>query len=146
MSSLEQFEILRKFKFSESPETDFLAYCAEVLGSVERYHTDFKEKRDRRTFSLDDDDKKNLAKAVSGFANSGGGVLIWGIEDKSLKPKPISEIQTFISTLLSMATQVTDPVVEGIDGEWFPSADDSNKGYALIHIPESVFYLHTMWR
>ena len=24
------------------------------------------------------DDRKNLAKALSGFANSGGGLLIWG--------------------------------------------------------------------
>jgi predicted HTH transcriptional regulator len=26
------------------------------------------------------DDKKNLAKALSGFANSSGGIIVWGVE------------------------------------------------------------------
>jgi predicted HTH transcriptional regulator len=73
----ELFEKLQSLKNSE----EFLEYCNQILGAVERIHVDFKEKHDRRNPKLEDDDKKNLAKAVSGFANSGGSVLIWGIED-----------------------------------------------------------------
>ena len=29
---------------------------------------------------LNRDDRKNLAKALSGFANSSGGIIIWGVE------------------------------------------------------------------
>src|ERR1041385_2091090 len=28
------------------------------------------------------DDKKNLAKVLSGFANSSGGIIIWGVEGR----------------------------------------------------------------
>lgn len=122
---------------SKSAEENFLSYCNQVLSSVERPHFDFKEKQDRRKPKLDDDDKKNLAKAVSGFANSGGGVLIWGIEDKSLKPKPINNIDEFLSNLMQLASQATDPVVEGMDGEWIKSDRNKGSGYAFLHIPES---------
>jgi hypothetical protein len=30
--------------------------------------------------TLSDDDKKNLAKAIAGFANSEGGVIVWGVD------------------------------------------------------------------
>ena len=43
------------------------------------------------------DDKKNFAKALSGFANSSGGILIWGIETNKKDgidcASEISEIQ-----------------------------------------------------
>lgn len=41
---------------------------------------DFKRSRDNGSGNhLYPDDKKNLAKAISGFGNSEGGVLIWGL-------------------------------------------------------------------
>lgn len=57
LSSLKQQE-----SFGESAESKLLAYCTNVLGSVERFHFDYKEKRDRRIPSLEDDDKKILPK------------------------------------------------------------------------------------
>ena len=32
---------------------------------------------------LDDDDRKNLAKAIGGFGNSEGGVIVWGVDCRS---------------------------------------------------------------
>jgi len=96
-----------------TPEQALLEYCATVLGSVERLHVDFKQKRDRRHAKLDDVDKKNLGKALSGFANSGGGVLVWGIEDRTLNAKPITDVQAFLSSALALAAQITDPPVQG---------------------------------
>jgi len=140
------FKTLSDFKSdddsSKSAEEKFLSYCNQVLGFVERFNVDFKEKHDRRESKLDVDDKKNLAKAVSGFANSGGGVLIWGIEDKSLKPKPITNVEEFLSNLMQLASQVTAPVVEGINGEWIKSASNKDSGYAFLHIPESELPPH----
>ena len=92
----EIFDTLIGFKQADSsgkpPQEQLIDYCKQVPGSVERAHVDFKEKHDRRDSKLADDDKKNLAKAVSGFANTGGGVLIWGIEDQTIAPKPITDI------------------------------------------------------
>jgi hypothetical protein len=146
-SAKELFEKLTSFKQTDSsektPQQLLVAYCSQVLGAIERRHVDFKQKRDRRESKLADDDKKNLAKAVSGFANSGGGVLIWGIEDKSMSPKPIFDAQNFVSALLELAPQVTDPIVQDIDGDWIPSDDESEQsGFGIIFIPESLLPPH----
>ncbi len=117
-------------------------YCKNILGSTERLHYDYKEKSDRRNHYLSDDDKKNLAKAVSGFANSSGGVLIWGLENKTLTPKSICDIQKFVSEILLLAPQSTDPPVLGIDGAWLPSDSKNDEGFALIYIPESSLPPH----
>lgn len=141
------FEELRNLKEAQgsrqTPEQMLIHYCTQVLGPVEHLHVDFKEKHDRSNGKLEDDDRKNLAKAISGFANSSGGVLIWGIENRTLSPKPITGIQFFISDLLNLATQATDPIVEGINGDWIPSDTESgSKGFGLILIPESLLPPH----
>jgi hypothetical protein len=145
-SSEVYFEKIKGFKhFPDpiaSPQKQLLDYCNQIIGSVERLHVDYKVKDDSRSASLADSDKKNLAKAVSGFANSGGGILIWGIQDKTLVPKPITDIQKFLSFALELSSQVTDPVVQKIDGEWLPSDTNSSEGFGVIHIPESTLPPH----
>lgn len=133
----ELFEKLTSMKAEE-----FLDYCNRILGGVERIHVDFKEKRDRRNSKLEDDDKKNLAKAVSGFANSGGGVLVWGLEDETLNAKPISNIQHFVQNLLQLAPQVTDPIVGKIDGKFIISNTENGEGFGILLIPESELPPH----
>ena len=146
-SARELFDKLTSFKkvdrSGQTPEQKLLDYCHRVLGSVERLHIDFKEKTNRSHPSLEDTDRKNLAKAISGFANSSGGVLVWGIQDKTLSPKPIADIQLFVSSLLELAPQVTDPVVEDIDGDWIQSDASAGKdGFGLILVPESSLPPH----
>lgn len=143
-SAREIFERISSFKLAndsdETPQQRLEKYCVEVLGAVERFHIDFKVKGDRRDSKLSDSDKKNLAKAVSGFANSNGGVLVWGIEDKTMSLKPIKEAGAFLQSLLELAPLVTDPIVQGIDGEWI--ASDEEGGFAVIFIPESLLPPH----
>lgn len=122
---------------SSTPEQALLRYCSQVLGAIEGMHVDYKQKRDRRLAKLDEDDKKNLAKAVSGFANSGGGILVWGIEDGSVSPKPIQDIQHFVSLITELASQVTDPIVHGIHSDWIPADSEPSAGFGFLHIPES---------
>lgn len=124
----------------ESSERRLLRYCSEVLGGVERLHIDFKQKRDSRHSQISDDDKKNLAKAVSGFANSSGGVLVWGIEDRNMSPKPIEGIEEFIQSLLELAPLLTDPIVQGIDGDCIMAGDRG--GFGVVFIPESFLPPH----
>jgi len=127
----------------QTPEQKFLEYCCRVLGPVERFHIEFKEKHDQSHARLEGDDQRNLAKAISGFANSGGGVLVWGLQDKTLSPKPITDIQLFVSSVLDLAPQVTDPVVENITADWIQSDASAGKdGYALILVPESLLPPH----
>ena len=121
---------------------EFVEFCSKVLVPVERIHFDFKEKRDSREPALHDNDRKNLAKAVSGFANSGGGVLIWGIEDTTLKPKPITNVKQFVQNLLELAPQITDPIVGNIDGCSIDFNTEAKEGYGIIFIPESILPPH----
>lgn len=137
-----KFQSFKEVTISDtSPEDTMHNYIKDVLGSIERVHYDFKIKRDRRKHNLDDDDRKNIAKAVSGFANTSGGILIWGIEDKTLKRKPIKN-ELFLSNCLELANSCTDPILPGIDGIWIPSAESIDIGYAIIYIPESQLPPH----
>jgi hypothetical protein len=127
----------------KSPEHLLLEYCKQILGSVERTHFDYKTKNDRINATLHDDDKRNLAKSVSGFANSSGGVLIWGIEDKKTTAKQIADIERFAAELVNLAAQITDPVVPGIDVGWLPSGvTTDHSGFALLYVPESMLPPH----
>ena len=62
----------------------------------ETLYLDFKAKSDPSDGTgLDRPDRENLAKALSGFANAAGGVLLWGVAEhregtaRRLHPEPI---------------------------------------------------------
>src|SRR3972149_814837 len=129
------FETLRAFRTSpeagKTPQQLLVDYCQNVLGGVERLHFDFKTKSQPVSQSLDDADKKNLAKAISGFANETGGVLIWGLNDTTIVPNPISNVSKFVNSILQLSHQVTAPAVSGIDGDVETSDDNHRDGFRL---------------
>ncbi len=135
------FETLRGFRNSpiagKTSQQSFVEYCEKILGGIEGVHFDFKSKSDSRKTTPDEPDIKNLAKAVSGFANGEGGVLIWGIEDATIAPVPIAGVCDFVADLLQRSHQLTSPAAIGIDGDFVPSDSDVNSGFGLILIPSS---------
>jgi hypothetical protein len=48
---------------------------------------EFKRKSHPTKAVLNDDDKKNYSVALSGFANSEGGVIVWGVKAAKLDPE-----------------------------------------------------------
>jgi hypothetical protein len=142
----ETFKSFRTYHGPDSPDERLKQYCQDVLSSVEDLHFDYKRKRNAREPGLDDDDKKNLAKALSGFANSGGGVLLWGIEENkdkgSLNFQPIREIQTFTKNVMELSGQATDPPIPAVAGDWLPAKSDPDAGFAALLIPESPLPPH----
>jgi len=145
-ASDELLETLRQFHTKGFPgktrQQSLLEYCQNILGGIERVHFDFKEKSDPTNAILGDSEKKNLSKAVSGFANSAGGVLIWGLQDETLQPKPIRDVADFVDRMLRLAHQVTSPVVPQIDGDFIPSDGPEGEGFAVIFVPESQLPPH----
>ena len=108
----------------------------------EDLHLEFKQKRDRRHAQLEKDDKKNFSKVLSGFANSDGGILIWGIEtddaDESAKSlKPISDIDGFIKSLKSSLFNSVQPFVDDVLIEKIPTDASEEIGYVKCLIPQS---------
>ena len=91
------------------------------------------------------DDKRNLAKALSGFANSTGGVLIWGVEtdkrqdgiDAANGAKEIEPLDLFISRLNQLTGEAVNPMVEGVLHRALNNPDQNNIGFAVTLVPAS---------
>lgn len=122
--------------------------------NMERIDLYIKEKKEEdinlefKTISRSDlserNDKKNFAKALSGFANSDGGLLVWGIKakknekgiDHAYGKKEIDNLALFLSKLHEFTGQFVKPIVEGVKHKKIVST--GNKGFAVSLIPHSV--------
>lgn len=90
-----------------------------------------------------DFDKKNFSKCLSGFANSSGGILIWGISAKEQKNKadvanelkPIQDLISFENYLKKNEGNAIVPLIEGV--EYRRIFESDNSGYLLVYIPQS---------
>ena len=89
------------------------------------------------------DDKKNLAKGLSGFANSSGGLIIWGIDARKNQnginsanaKKEIQPLSLFLARLNEFTGLAISPIVEGVRHKGIPTMGDV--GFAVSVIPES---------
>src|SRR5277367_5285911 len=89
-----------------------LAYIKQCVAEkmIETEVLDFKE-ASSQSGPMGKDDKKNLSKALSGFANGGGGILIWGVKatqskdgpDAAEELKPIGNLKRFLTDLNSLS-------------------------------------------
>jgi len=111
-------------------------------GQEEHLHLDFKTADPR----LSRDDRKNLAEAVSGFANSDGGVIVWGVDARSGGPdgadlarqlKPIDPLSVFMGQVNSMTGEAANPTVDGVKHRPFLVSEEEDRGYAATLIPAS---------
>jgi len=111
----------------------------------EKFFIDFKrtEKDDysgQRT--LYTNDKKNFAKAISGFGNSEGGIIIWGIDaagsvdDYAKSIKPIDGVDNFKSLLESFVSLLTLPVHKTVESFAVKKNDNDKEGLAVTVIPK----------
>lgn len=90
-----------------------------------------------------DDDRKNFSKALSGFANSGGGIVIWGIDakknsagqDVAKAKKPIKQLTKFLNILNRQEGQAVIPPVIGVLHEKIEVSED--EGFIKSFIPAS---------
>lgn len=90
-----------------------------------------------------DHDRKNLSKCISGFANSDGGIVVWGVKAKENKNKqdvatelkPIKELTKFLNWLNRQEGQVTTPGVKGIIHKKILDGED--EGFVKTYIPPS---------
>ena len=95
---------------------------------------------------LDLDDRKNLAKAISGFGNSEGGIIVWGVEcvgtpedpaDVAKSEKPISKPVQFKSWLEGAVSGLTMPPHKGVQHHVIPSDADHESGFVVSYILQS---------
>ena len=92
--------------------------------------------------------RETWSKALSGFGNTGGGVLVFGVKaskpkdgsdfenvDHAYKTDPLEKPQDFAQRLLDQRLGATDEPVRGVDVQ--PLLRDDGTGYVVCLIPES---------
>ncbi|WP_145950119.1 helix-turn-helix domain-containing protein [Paenibacillus sp. Y412MC10] len=119
----------------------------------ENLFLDFKEKSTRDKAGIEKSDKGTYAKALSGFSNSSGGVIIWGIKsrkqgegtpDMAIELMPIKFLKTFLTDLNGLINEAVVPINTGIRNQTIYLNDDegTNEGFIITYIPESELIPH----
>jgi hypothetical protein len=112
----------------------------------EELFLDFKRSADGGTGTrLHDNDRSNLGKAISGFGNSEGGVIVWGvgcsrdpnIGDVACSKEPIENPNRFVSWLEGTVSGCTVPPHRGVRQMAVESQADPGTGYVATLIPKS---------
>ncbi len=111
-----------------------------TTGQEENTYLEFKTVN--RADLTHNDDKKNLAKALSGFSNSSGGLVVWGIVarntdgiDCAVGTQEINNLPSFVSRLNELTGSAVSPIVEGVRHKSIPSTGD--RGFGVTLVPES---------
>lgn len=103
----------------------------------ESVHLDFKA---AGSLSKDDKKKAEIAKDVSAFANSDGGIVVYGIEERDHKAYSLSYIDGNTYTKEWLEQVIQDNIQRRIEGlEIFPIRDngDITKSIYIVKIPRS---------
>lgn len=135
------FELYSRIKATGEEAIDDLI---ETRASEELF-LDFKRSADNgANRRLHQNDRNNLAKAISGFGNSSGGVIVWGVDcsadidgaDVARAKVPITNPERFVANLQGAVSGCTMPVHDGVE-HYFVLAEDGSVGFALSYIPAS---------
>ena len=106
----------------------------------ENLHLDFKTVKNSNLRG--GEDKRILAKCLSGFANSGGGIIVWGVDarkndqdiDCASALAEIAPIKRFLSRLNELTGEAVSPIVDGIRHKAIEMT--RNRGCAVTLVPE----------
>ena len=97
---------------------------------------------------LDQSDRENLARAITGFGNSEGGIIVWGVDcrmdesrgDVPTAKLPIQNIKRFTTLLDGVTAGCTIPPHDGV--QHHPIVRSDGSGFAVTYIPKSMFSPH----
>ncbi len=113
---------------------------------LETLHLEFKQKARGPGPTPNDEDLDALATAMSAFANSEGGVLVFGVFARG-QPKglpdvvqsivPLEQVQRFHGTIERQMAQFTDPPIAALQVRPIIKPDEPDKGVLVVYIPQS---------
>lgn len=111
----------------------------------ESLQLDFKRKEVGRNGEFSPNDRKILAEALSGFANSAGGLLIIGVDarkgadgiDCAQAARPIVDIRRFLADTNTEIGRLVQPRLDGVTLAAIESDRDPGSGYLLVHVERS---------
>ncbi|MBP5352392.1 MAG: ATP-binding protein [Alphaproteobacteria bacterium] len=113
---------------------------------TEEMFIDFKQANStgKHGWSLSSDDRRNLAKCISGFGNSEGGVVVWGVEcsrdinvgDVAKAKVKVNNVHRFMSWVENAISGCTIPSHNKVRNHII-CADENGDGYLATYIPKS---------
>jgi Schlafen, AlbA_2 len=119
----------------------------DLIGRQEQESVDleFKTKENASTGDGSPGDRRLLGKTLSAFANSSGGLLVWGVLaikdasgiDCATKTEPIADISRFKNWVTRACGEVLMPRHDGILVEAISSARQPGAGYIVIYVERS---------
>ncbi len=112
------------------------------LGQEENLHLDFKTVKNADMTATDD--RRNLARSISGFANSNGGIIVCGVDarknaegvDCASGVAEISKPALMVSRLNTLTGDATSPIVDGIRHKAITNPKTS-AGVVVTLVPET---------
>ena len=140
------FSSTARYYFAEFTGPDAIAKIRALPDEIpKRFENNFLE---FKSGILGDDEniKGHWAKALGSFANSGGGVLIWGVRadgddaskiDAVHSVEPVADAQALASKLRNWQPPATDPPVKGVELKVLLLSAASSDGFVVCYIPES---------
>ena len=117
----------------------------------EELFLDFKRSSDNGSGTkLSTNDRKNLSKAISGFGNSEGGIVVWGVDcsdlgdgaDVASAEVPIVNPTRFCGWLENVVSGCTIPPHSGVVNHTIQKTDE--EGFVVTYIPKSNHSPHQM--
>ena len=92
------------------------------------------------------EDNKNLSKAISGFANSSGGVVVWGVDcrrdnatgNEITQKHPLLDASGFSTKLQGAISRTTVPPHPGVQVLFFNEPGRIPVGYVAVLVPQSI--------
>jgi hypothetical protein len=110
-----------------------------LIGMTEDLHLDCK------IWPKEDDAQRVLAKALCGFANAEGGVLVIGLQAKPSPGKndpdlidkavPVGDAVAVKSRIENLVGQIVEPSIEGVKVAVVAEAPNSSAGFVVVRIP-----------
>lgn len=116
----------------------------------EELFLDFKRSADNGSGSkLHQSDRNNLGKAISGFGNSEGGVIVWGVDckndpaigDVASAKVPISDPTRLVSWLTGAISGCTVPAHPNVQHVAIPGSTEG-QGFVATLVPKSYLAPH----
>ena len=112
----------------------------------ESFFLDFKRSpHDGASKTLAAEDNKNLSKAISGFANSSGGIVVWGVDcrrdpttgNEVAEKHPLLDAGGFNTKLQAAISRTTIPAHPGVQVLFFDEPGQNPAGYVVVYVPQS---------
>jgi len=127
-----------------------LSYLGTLIGNEsESEILDFKTFSSTNPRNWNESDKKSLSEALSGFANSEGGLIVWGVDcrqvdgvDVAQELKPLQNVSIVHSQMKTLCAGLVSPAVPGVDS--FPIFRDelTDIGFIVLLIPRNESTAH----